>query len=166
MSKDDPIRILYMEDNPGLARLFKKRLERAGYVVDLAPDGEQGLDIYAAGSYDVVAVDQVMPVCNGLDVIRTLAAQGPLPPIIMVTGTGSEEIAVEAMKLGASDYIVKDVDGGYLDLLPIVIERVLRQNRLAKDEQQVAAKLRKSEERHRVLFEKLSDGNKFDSFWQ
>ncbi len=157
MSKDDPIRILYMEDDPGLARLFKKRLERAGYVVDLAHDGEQGLAIYAAGSYDIVAVDQVMPVCNGLDVIRTLAAQGPLPPTIMVTGTGSEEIAVEAMKLGASDYIVKDVDGGYLDLLPTVIERVLRQNRLAEERQQATVQLQQSEEHHKLLFEKLSD---------
>ena len=140
-----------------MARLFKKRLEQAGYVVDLASDGEQGLAMYAAGSYDVVAVDQVMPVCSGLEVIRTMVAQGPLPPTIMVTGTGSKEIAVEAMKLGASDCIVKDVDCGYLDLLPTVIERVLRQNRLAEEQQQAAGKLQKSKERYRLLFEKLSD---------
>ena len=54
----EPIRILYMEDNPGLARLFEKRLERAGYTVDVARDGEEGLAMYAAGSYDMVAVDQ------------------------------------------------------------------------------------------------------------
>jgi diguanylate cyclase (GGDEF)-like protein len=134
-----------MDDDPGLARLFQKRLERMGYVVDIASNGEEGLAMYAAGSYDVVATDQQMPVCTGLDVIRVLAAQDPLPPIIMVTGTGSEQIAVEAMKLGAGDYIVKDTDGGYLDLLPTVIERVLRQQRLVEEKQ------RAEEERERLL---------------
>ena len=79
--------------------------------------------MYRASRYHVVAVDQTMPVHNGLEMIRLLASQGPLPTTIMVTGTGSEQIAVEAIKLGASDYIVKDVDGGYLDLVPTVICR-------------------------------------------
>jgi len=142
MSESKPVRILYMEDDSGLARLFQKKLERAGYVVDIARDGEEGLVMYNAGTYDVVATDQAMPVHNGLEVIRLLASQGPLPPTIMVTGTGSEQIAVEAMKLGASDYIVKDVDGGYLDLLPAVIERVLQQQRLLEEKQQAEEALR------------------------
>lgn len=50
-----------------------------------------------------------------------------LPPTIMTTGAGNEHIAVEAMKLGVCDYIVKDVGGGHLDLLPSVIEQVLQQ---------------------------------------
>jgi len=135
MSKSKAIRILYMEDDPGSARLFQKRLEQAGYVVDIARDGEEGLAMYEAGSYDVVAVDQTMPVHDGLEVLRFLASGGPLPPTIMVTGTGNEQIAVEAMKLGTSDYIVKDVEGRYLELLPSVIERALRQQRLAEEEQ-------------------------------
>ncbi len=142
MTEPQPIRILYIEDNPGLARLFQKKLERAGYIVDLARDGEEGLDMVAAGDYDVLAVDQAMPVCDGLEVIRILASQGPLPPTIMVTGTGSEQLAVEAMKLGARDYIVKDVDGGYLDLLPTVIERVTQQQRLLEEKRQAEEALR------------------------
>ena len=145
MSESGPTRILYMEDDPGLARLFKKRLERAGYVVDIARNGEEGLAMYAAGTYDVVAVDQQMPVYSGLEVIRIMASQGPLLPMIMVTGSGSERIAVEAMKLGAGDYIVKDVDGGYLELLPTVIEQVLQQWRLVEEKQQA------EEERERLL---------------
>ncbi len=136
MTKTQPIRILYMEDDAGLARLFQKKLSRAGYIVDIARDGREGLEMYNAGSYDVVATDQAMPVHSGLEVISILAAQDSLPPTIMVTGTGNEQIAVEAMKLGASDYIVKDVDGGYLDLLPAVIERVLQQQRLLEEKHQ------------------------------
>ena len=125
MVESEKVHILLMEDDPGLARLFQKRLGRQGYLVDLAYDGEEGLAMYDAGSYDVLIMDQVMPVYTGLEVIRILADRGQLPPIIMVTVTGNEQIAVEAMKLGARDYLVKDVDGGYLELLPTVIEQVL-----------------------------------------
>jgi diguanylate cyclase (GGDEF)-like protein/PAS domain S-box-containing protein len=158
MSESRPVRILYMEDEPGLARLFQKRLERAGYVVDIACNGEEGLAIYEEGSYDVVAVDQAMPIHTGLDVIRIMASRGPLPPMIMVTGTGSEQIAVEAMKLGAGDYLVKDVDGGYLELLPTVIERVLQQQRLVEERQQALAALQESEARYRGLFDGVPVG--------
>jgi len=160
MAESKPIRILYMEDDPGLARLFKKRLERAGYVVDIARDGEEGLAMYEAGSYDVVATDQHMPVQTGLEVIRILAARGPLPPMIMVTGTGSEQIAVEAMKLGAGDYIVKDIEGGYLELLPTVIERVLQQRRLVEEKQRAEAereRLLVAEREQRLLAETLAE---------
>ncbi len=140
-SESEPIRILCMEDDPGLARLFKKKLERVGYVVDVAHDGEQGLAMAAAGEYDLLAIDQAMPVQDGLGVIRTLTSQGPLPPTIMVTGGGDERIAVEAMKLGALDYIVKDTDGGYLELLPTVIERVVNQQRLLADKRRAEVEL-------------------------
>lgn len=113
-----PIRILYMEDDPGLARLFKKRLERSGYTVDIARDGEEGLRKCAAGSYDILTVDQAMPGYNGLEVIRILASRGSLPPTIMVTGDGNEQIAVEAMKLGALDYTSRTQAGGTWNYCP------------------------------------------------
>ena len=158
MAEPSAIRILYMEDDPGLARLFQTRLQREGYVVDLARDGQEGLDMYAQMSYDVVAVDQVMPVYEGLEVIRRMACQGPLPPTIMVTGSGNERTAVEAMKLGARDYVVKDVDGGYLELLPTVIERALAQERLEAQARRAEEALRESEERLKILFEYAPDG--------
>jgi signal transduction histidine kinase/DNA-binding response OmpR family regulator len=142
MSESKPVRVLYMEDDVGLARLLQKRLEQAGYVVDLASNGEEGLAMYETGSYDVVAVDQNMPVHDGIEVIRLLASRGALPPTIMVTGTGDEETAVRAMKLGAGDYIVKDIDGGYLELLPSVIEQVLHRQRLAEEKRQAVEALR------------------------
>lgn len=77
MSESEPVHILLMEDDPGLARLFKKKLERGGCLVDLAGDGEEGLAMYAAGAYDVVAVDHDMPIQDGLEVIRILASQNP-----------------------------------------------------------------------------------------
>jgi len=135
VSEPEHVRILYMEDDADMARLFQRRLRNAGYTVDIAHDGGEGLAMYAEGSYDVLAVDQNMPVHDGLEVIRILASQGSLPPTIMVTGAGNEQTAITAMKLGARDYIVKDVDLGYLDLLPTVIEQVLQQQRTIEEKQ-------------------------------
>jgi len=140
--KSGPVRVLCMEDDTGLARLLKKRLEREGYSVAIARDGGEGLSMYAAAPYDVVAVDQNMPVHDGLEVIRILASRWPLPPVIMITGAGNEKIAVEALKMGARDYIVKDVEGGYLDLLPPVIDWVVYQHRLAEEKRQADEALR------------------------
>jgi signal transduction histidine kinase len=154
MAESPQTHILLMEDDPGLARLFQKRLAREGYEVDIARDGAEGLAMYDAGAYDLLVMDQVMPVYTGLEVIRLLAERGPLPPTIMVTGTGSEQIAVEAMKLGAGDYVVKDVDGGYFDLLPTVIEQVLQQRRLVEEKERASAALQDS---HRRLAETLAE---------
>lgn len=125
-----PRRILYMEDEAGLARLFKRKMELAGYEVDVAQDGEQGLAMYDAIIYDLIVADYKMPIYNGLDVLRILAARGSVPPTIILTGSGDEQTAVAAMKLGADDYIVKDMKRQYLDLLPEVIERTLLRRRL------------------------------------
>ena len=139
-----PPRILCIESDISLARLLQERLEQAGYVVDVASSGEEGLAQYAAGPYDVVAVDRDLPVHDGLEVIGLLASQGPLPPTILLTAPGDERIVVEAMKLGASDYIVKDTNGGYLELLPCVIDQALQRRRLAEEKQQALEAL----ERH------------------
>src|SRR5215475_7044437 len=114
MSSDRPVRILIMEDDTGQARLVQRTLERSGYAVEMVGDGDTGLALSAQGVYDVLMVDHLMPGKGGLEVLRTLALRGALPPTIMVTGHGDETVAVEAMKLGAADYVVKDVDGRYL----------------------------------------------------
>ena len=153
MASAEPIRILYIEDDPGLARLLQKRLAREGYTVDIASDGEEGIAKYREGSYDILFVDQSLPGYDGLQVIRTLAAQGPLPPIVMITGTGDERVAVEAMKLGTCDYIVKDVEGGYLNLLPSVIEKVLQQRRAVEEKEQAEQALKREQEKFQTLVE-------------
>lgn len=151
MSESESVQVLYMEDNAATARLVQRRLGRAGHRVDVARDGEEGLAMHAAGRYDVLVVDHCLPVHSGLEVIQTLVSQGTLPPTIMVTGSGSERLAVEAMKLGAADYIVEDVGGGFLDLLPAVIEHVLEQREPEEEQQAAQEALRQSELEYRTL---------------
>ncbi len=151
-------RILSMEDDPGLSRLLQKSLQRRGYVVDTAADGEEGLARVEAGQYDLLLVDYDMPFCGGLDVLRKLLTRGGQPPTIMVTGQGNEEVAVEALKLGATDYIVKDVEMKYLELLPVVIDRAVYQQHLLRESRRMAEAVRESEERFRLLVEHAPDG--------
>jgi PAS domain S-box-containing protein len=91
-------------------------------------------------------------------VIKTLASYDPVPPIVMITGNGDERVAVEAMKLGARDYIVKDVDGGYLELMPEVFKRLMNQQRLLDEKRRTEETLRHSEGRYRSLVELSPDG--------
>jgi PAS domain S-box-containing protein len=133
---EKPVCILVVDDDAGQARLAQRTLERAGYVVEVASAGDTGLALATTGAYDVLIVDHQMPGIGGLDVLRLLATRGVCPPTIMVTGHGDEAVAVEAMKLGAGDYVVKDVEGRYLTLLPTVVARVLQQQRLVQEKQQ------------------------------
>lgn len=153
MAEEREIRILYIEDDPGLARLVQKRLGKEGCRVDIASDGEAGILAYRSGAYDMVFVDQSLPVHDGLEVIRVIRSEGNPPPMIMITGTGDERIAVEAMKLGAADYIVKDVDGGYLNLLPSVVQKALQQRRAIEEKLRAEEALRREQEKFQTLVE-------------
>ncbi|MCB2148396.1 MAG: response regulator [Deltaproteobacteria bacterium] len=157
MNKSEAIRILCMEDDPGAARLVQKTLNRAGYAVDIAHDGRKGLDMYDAGAYALLVVDQSMPVLEGLEVLRKLSARQSTAPVVMITGHGDERLAVEAMKLGARDYIVKDVSGGFLELLPTVVRRVLQQQQLLEEKRQAEAALKESEERLDSIIKSVPD---------
>ncbi len=81
---------------------------------------------------------------TGLEVIRTLSRRGPLPPLVMITAAGDEQIAVQALKLGASDYVVKDVNLVFLELLPAAIEQALARQRLEEENQAARAALEKA----------------------
>jgi PAS domain S-box-containing protein len=142
-----------MEDDAGLAALLKKSMERRGYTIDIAENGEEGLAKVASASYDVLLVDYLMPKMGGVEAIRALSEQRIPVPIIMVTGEGNVEVAVEALKLGAADYIAKDIQMKYLELLPAVIEKVISKQQLVREREQIYEAFTESEARYRRLFE-------------
>lgn len=130
-----------MEDDPVLARAVQIRLGRLGCRVDIAPDGEAGLEMGRTGTYHLLLVDHMMPVLTGLDVVQILSSEGLLPPAILVTGSGSEQIAVEAMRLGMRDYVTKGAVG-FLEQLISAVERAIAEQRLIAERQRVQDELR------------------------
>jgi len=129
------IRVLYIEDNLGMAELLRAHLEVRGFQVTLAESGESGLDLCAKEKFDVVLIDYALGELSGQEVVHQLVADDTSSPaLIMVTGTGDEHIAVEAMKAGADDYVVKDVGGSYMLLLTEVIRKALNKRDLRRSQ--------------------------------
>lgn len=144
MSESNPRRVLLVDDDPALSRLVQMRLERVGYLVDRAANGEEGLIASRTGRYDAILVDQDLPDRSGLDVVRGMLTQNNVPTI-MVTGTGNEQLAAEAFRLGLGDYLIKDAQGKFLDQLPQVIDRLLDEHDREVDDRRPHAMLRHSQ---------------------
>ena len=114
--------ILVIEDEWVLAKNIARFFEKSGHLVELAHDGQQGLDAAARVQPDVVIVDFQLPGLNGLEVIRELRRMDDPPRIVMVTGHASVTLAVDAMKAGSMDLLTKPVT---LSSLKEVVERAI-----------------------------------------
>ena len=103
-------RILLVDDEPGMRDMLWWSLERAGYDIVQAGDGVEALARLEAGGVDLVITDLTMPRRGGLDLLRALRERPGCPPVIVATGFGTVETAVEAMRLGAVDFLLKPFD--------------------------------------------------------
>ena len=118
--------ILLIEDEPTLARNILLYLEREGLTAAIASSGEAGLELFSRMTPNLVILDYNLPGINGLQVLQEITQKAPRTRVIMLTGAGSEQVAVDALKGGASDYLRKPVE---LAALRLVIERVLSRRR-------------------------------------
>src|SRR2546423_771871 len=107
LSEQQPARILIAEDETNLRMVLQKELERLGYRVQAAPDGEAALRKLEESNVDVLLCDINMPRVDGMEVLRRVHERANPPEVIMLTGQATVETAVEAMKLGAYDYLTK-----------------------------------------------------------
>jgi CheY-like chemotaxis protein len=117
---EPPATILVVDDLPANRDLMVRRLERSGFKVLSAASGPEALDLVGRGSVDMVLLDIMMPGMTGLDVLRTLRAtrsQAALPVLMVTARTDSDDV-VQALSLGANDYITKPVD------YPVAVERI------------------------------------------
>lgn len=122
---------LVVDDERGARVLLTKGAIDAGFEVDAAQDGAEAASLISQNFYDVVLTDLIMPgPVDGVGVLEAAKAKSTLTCVILITGYGSIESAVDAMRKGAEDYIQKPV---HLDELAIKLERLRNLNELAKD---------------------------------
>jgi nitrogen regulation protein NR(I) len=124
------MRILLIEDDPGIVETMQRVLAGEGHEVVVRRRGDDGLAAAAAAPFDVVVTDLRLPGLSGLEVIRRLHAADPRLPIILVTAFGTTDAAIEAMKFGAYDYLLKPFDVPHLLEL---IRKAGTSNRLLSD---------------------------------
>lgn len=131
-----PVRILYVEDDEGLGLLLQKRMGRHDFDVVHVTTGEEALEILKQEEFPVILLDYTLPTMDGIEVLKTIRPVNSTPAVIMLTAGGNEYLAVEALALGAEDYIIKDVNQTYLDFLPHVINAALKKQNLTKQNEQ------------------------------
>jgi signal transduction histidine kinase len=140
-------RILYMEPQRALAEQVDSQLRRVGYDISVQPL-TLNQHLTPLQSHDILIVRHDAPPAVGGPLLPHLRQAGVLPNTILLIPPGQEALAIEAMRLGAGDYVMQDDNNGYLELLPIVVERLLSRQRLARDKFQALAVL---QGRNRVL---------------
>ncbi len=135
--------ILIVEDDPGVMELEAQRLYPLGYPIAKASAPTDAIAMLARGTPELMLLDYSLPGMSALDLISGLERESvPVPPFLMVTGRGDEKVAVEVMKSGALDYIVKDAR--FLDNLLRTVNKALEKSALQKNLKKAEEELRKS----------------------
>jgi DNA-binding NtrC family response regulator len=135
--------ILIIDDEKAIRKTLTEILSFEGYKLEEAADGEEGLRKYREKTYDVVLCDIKMPKIDGLDFLQKAVEINADVPIIMISGHGNIETAVEAVKKGAYDFIQKPPD---LNRLLITIRNAMERNTLVNETKSLKRKAFKAQE--------------------
>ncbi|MBS1638357.1 MAG: sigma-54-dependent Fis family transcriptional regulator [Bacteroidetes bacterium] len=136
-------KILIIDDEKAIRRSIKDILEFEKYQVEEAEDGQQGLDMALKGNYDVILSDIKMPKLDGMELLSRLMQSNSESPLIMMSGHGTIETAVEAVKKGAYDYLAKPID---LNRLLVTIRNAMDKNNLVAETKVLKKKISKTYE--------------------
>jgi len=136
---EDKKSILIVDDEPNIRRVLGAVFAKAGYEVFTAENGRKALDVISAElSIDVMLCDLIMPDLNGVEVLRSAKEMNPQLSVVMITAHGTIRTAVDAMKLGAFDYITKPFD---MDEIKLIVKNALERSRLLAENIQLKQEL-------------------------
>jgi PAS domain S-box-containing protein len=148
-------KVLIIDDSRSVSTSMSFRLWNEGHEVQTAASGHEGVSLARRENPDLIILDYELPDMTGRDVWDALRTEEVDSPVIMVTGTGSEELAASVMREGVKDYLVKK--DHYLDRLSPVVDRVLKEEKLRRALAEKEAALRSREETTRVLLNACYD---------
>ena len=130
--------ILIADDEKNTREGLRWALERKDLSISLAADGEQALDAIRSNPVDILLTDLKMPKLDGMQLLEKVKAESPNTEVVMLTGHGTVESAVDAMKHGASDYLIKPIN---IDELNMLIDRILKSRDLREENTELRAKV-------------------------
>ena len=140
ITKNEPFRILIVDDNREIRGILEEYLREEGYFAQGAPDGEEALAKYAETPFDLIITDLNMPGMTGIELIREIAGNENAAEFIIITGYASLDSAIEAVKAGAFDYLVKPFR---IEELKVVIKNAQDKIALKKANKQLLDKLKR-----------------------
>jgi two-component sensor histidine kinase len=151
-----PIRVLYIDDDSGLGRLLQKAMVGKGIHIDHVETGDAAVAALGAGHFDIVALDHNLISETGLDVMQKFSALERVPPVIYVTGSEDARTAVAALKAGAVDYVWKDVQGHYRELLVEAIAGALAREKLEREREEALREVFEGKQRAEMLLAEVN----------
>lgn len=148
--------LLYIDDDDALVRLAEKTLGRAGFDVEHAHDPQAGLSRLERGGIDAIILDHYLTGSTGLDLLQILKERHFDIPVVYVTGSSEATIAVEALKAGAADYVIKTVGDDFWPLLANAIEQALENAELRAAQIRAENEIRAGKERAEILLAEVN----------
>jgi DNA-binding response OmpR family regulator len=144
------MRILLIEDDDRITRFLKRGLEAEYYTLDVASDGQAGIDMAESMPYDVIILDLMLPVKDGREVYQHLRGENIKTPILVLTALDRLETKIQSLREGVDDYLTKPFS--FEELLARLQALVRRSGKAAKEEAQIlaVADLRLDREKHEV----------------
>ncbi|MHA7820070.1 MAG: response regulator [Erythrobacter sp.] len=149
-------RLLYIDDDEAFARLLTRNLDRLGFDVVHAGDGKSGFDQLSNEKFDVVALDHYMPGLSGEQTLARIVAMPEPPPVVYVTASDECQVAVSALKSGASDYVIKDMGAGFFELLAAILWQAIGSAGLKQAKQAAQAEAEAARERAELLLKEVN----------
>ena len=146
--KKPVLHLLLVDDDPELRPYMAEFLARHGHDVEQCDDGQQALDLMEQRAFDVIVLDLAMPGCSGLDVLKQLQTRHAECEVVVLSGEATIEAAVEAMKLGASEFLTKPIRLKELDRL---VRKAHETGQLRKENRQLKAVLCRQQAPSRII---------------
>lgn len=144
MSRNNEQSILVVDDDMLVRKVLKKYISNLGYYVDTAEDGRSALDMLGSFSYDLVLTDLQMPRLGGIELLKEMFIEYPDIPKIVLTGQGTNDDIIAALKSGAYDFLYKPIDD--FEILEFSIKRAVESKKLKEDKERHLAELEKINE--------------------
>ena len=151
-----PIHVLYIDDDVALVRLVQKTLSRHGFVTSHASNAEEALAIIANGGIDVIALDHFLSSGTGLDFLGQLGHEASVPAVVYVTGSSEMNVAVAALKAGASDFVPKTVGEDFMILLESALSQAVEKTRLRSQKESAESEVRVARDRAELLLAEVN----------